>query len=222
MVPQDRFLAMLLAPDLARLTGQHLLLVGISLGFAILIGIPLGIWADRAPTVGRVILALVAVVQTIPSLALLAFLIPVMSSIGTGPALVALFLYSLLPIVRNTVSGLQDIPFALRESALAMGLSRGTRLRIIELPLAARSILAGIKTSAVVNVGTATIAAFLGAGGLGERIASGLALNDNALLLAGAIPAACLALLVQAGFDLSERYALSPGLRVASLGQRPR
>lgn len=219
---QGRFLAALLAPDLIRLTGQHLLLVGVSLAFAVVVGIPLGVWADRSARARRSILAVVAMVQTIPSLALLAFLIPVMSSIGTGPALVALFLYSLLPIVRNTVSGLQDIPFALRESALAMGLSGWQRLHIIELPLSIRSILAGIKTSAVLNVGTATIAAFIGAGGLGERIASGLALNDNALLLAGAIPAAVLALLVQACFDLAERHALSPGLKIATTGQGPR
>jgi osmoprotectant transport system permease protein len=214
----DRFVAALLAPDLARLTGQHVALVVFSLVSAVLVGVPLGIWADRSPATGRLILGLTAVVQTIPSLALLAFLIPLMASIGTGPALVALFLYSLLPIVRNTVSGLQDIPYALREAALAIGLAGKTRLFLIELPLALRSILAGIKTAAVLNVGTATIAAFIGAGGLGERIASGLALNDNALLLAGAVPAAALALIVQALFDGLERYALSPGLRMATTG----
>lgn len=217
---RSRFLAALLAPDLARLTGQHLLLVVVSLIAAVLVGIPLGVWADRSPGAGRIILGAVAVVQTIPSLALLAFLIPVMSSIGTAPALVALFLYSLLPIVRNTLSGLQDIPFALREAALSLALSARTRLLIIELPLATRSILAGVKTSAVLNVGTATIAAFIGAGGYGERIASGLALNDNALLLAGAVPAAALALLVQGLFDWVERHGLSPGLRLASSGRR--
>jgi osmoprotectant transport system permease protein len=217
---RGRFIEALLAPDLARLAGQHLLLVVVSLSVAVLVGIPLGIWADRSPVAGKIILMVVAVVQTIPSLALLAFLIPVMSSIGTAPALVALFLYSLLPIVRNTMSGLQDIPFALREATLSLALNPITRLTIIELPLAARSILAGVKTSAVLNVGTATIAAFIGAGGFGERIASGLALNDNAMLLAGAVPAAGLALLVQALFDGIERYGLSPGLRVAASGQR--
>ena len=217
---RSRFLAALLGPDLARLAGQHVLLVVVSLAAAVLVGIPLGVWADRSPTVGRVILAVVAVIQTIPSLALLAFLIPIMSSIGTAPALVALFLYSLLPIVRNTLSGLQDIPFALREAALSLALGGKTRLLIIELPLATRAILAGVKTSAVLNVGTATIAAFIGAGGFGERIASGLALNDNAMLLAGAIPAAVLALLVQTLFDGVERYGLSPGLRLATSGRR--
>ena len=217
---RSRFLAALLGPDLARLAGQHVLLVVVSLIAAVVVGIPLGVWADRSPAVGRVILAVVAVIQTIPSLALLAFLIPIMSSIGTAPALVALFLYSLLPIVRNTLSGLQDIPFALREAALSLALGAKTRLLIIELPLASRAILAGVKTSAVLNVGTATIAAFIGAGGFGERIASGLALNDNAMLLAGAVPAAVLALLVQALFDGIERYGLSPGLRLASSGRR--
>ena len=129
------------------------------------------------------------------------------------PALVALFLYSLLPVVRNTHSGLTDIDLSLRESARAMGLPAGARLRLIEFPLAARSILAGIKTSAVINVGTATIAAFIGAGGYGERLVTGLALNDHALLLAGAIPAALLALLVQWTFDLADRWIVAEGLR---------
>jgi osmoprotectant transport system permease protein len=211
-----RFLDALFAPALGRLTTEHLYLVLISLAAAVAVGVPLGVCADRSTGLRRVILTAVAIVQTVPALALLAFLIPIMSSIGTGPALVALFLYSLLPIVRNTVSGLQDIPSTLRESALALGFSARARLVLIELPLAARSILAGVKTSAVLNVGTATIAAFIGAGGYGERIASGLALNDNALLLAGAAPAAAMALLVQAAFDLAERYCISPGLRLTS------
>jgi osmoprotectant transport system permease protein len=153
-------------------------------------------------------------IQTIPSLALLAFLIPLLKQIGTLPALIALFLYALLPIVRNTYTGLSDIPSSLRESALALGLPFAARLRLVELPLAARTILAGVKTSAVINVGTATIAAFIGAGGFGERIATGLALNDNATLLAGALPAAALALLVQSGFDLLDRWIVPAGLRL--------
>ena len=127
--------------------------------------------------------------------------------------LVALFLYSLLPIVRNAYSGLTDIAASLRESARALGLPAAARLRLIELPLASRAILAGVKTSAVINVGTATIAAFIGAGGYGERIVTGLALNDHALLLAGAIPAAALALLVQWTFDLADRLIVAEGLR---------
>jgi osmoprotectant transport system permease protein len=215
----NRVLAALLAPDLGKLTAEHLFLVGMSLAAAILIGIPLGVLAERKVGVRKLILALVAVIQTIPALALLAFLIPVMGAIGTRPALAALFFYSLLPIVRNTLSGLQDIPHSLRESALSLGFSARARLVLIELPLAMRSILAGIKTSAVLNVGTATIAAFIGAGGYGERIASGLALNDNALLLAGAIPAAAMALAVQWGFDLMERQCVSPGLQVGAKGR---
>ncbi|MNC86424.1 Carnitine transport permease protein OpuCD [compost metagenome] len=126
------------------------------------------------------------------------------------PAIIALFLYSLLPIVRNTETGLAGVPVSLKESATALGLREGARLRYIELPLAARTLLAGIKTSAVINVGTATIAAFIGAGGYGERIVAGLAVNDHALLLAGAIPAAAMALLIQGGFDYLDRLLL-PG-----------
>jgi len=155
----------------------------------------------------------VGVIQTIPSLALLAFLIPLLQQIGTLPALVALFLYALLPIVRNTYTGLSDIPPHLKESALVLGLPPLARLRLIELPLASRAILGGIKTAAVINVGTATIAAFIGAGGFGERIATGLALNDHGLLLAGAIPAALLALGVQTLFELLDRWLVPAGLR---------
>lgn len=151
-------------------------------------------------------------IQTVPSLALLAFLIPLLGRIGTLPAVLALFVYSLLPIVRNTHSGLTGIAPALKESACALGLPAGARLRLIELPLATPAILAGIKTSAVINVGTATIAAFIGAGCYGERIVTGLALNDHAMLLAGAIPAAGLALLVQGAFDLLERAIVLAGL----------
>jgi osmoprotectant transport system permease protein len=207
------WLALLFGPDFWRLTGQHLMLVFVSLAAAVLVGVPLGIWAVRRSAAAQPILGSVSVIQTVPSLALLAFLIPLLGTIGTLPALMALFLYSLLPIVRNTHSGLIDIPPQLGESARALGLPAGARLRLVELPLAARSILAGIKTSAVISVGTATIAAFIGAGGYGERIVTGLALNDNSVLLAGAVPAAALALLVQVLFDVLDRWLISPGLR---------
>jgi osmoprotectant transport system permease protein len=210
---RDGFLGKLGGPDFWRLTGQHLLLVFVSLAAAIVVGIPLGVWAARSDTFAQPILSTVGVIQTIPALALLVFLIPLLGQIGTVPALVALFLYSLLPIVRNTYAGLSDIAISLRESAQALGLPATARLRLIELPLAARSILAGIKTSAVINVGTATIAAFIGAGGYGERIVTGLALNDHALLLAGAIPSAALALLVQWTFDFADRWVVAEGLR---------
>jgi osmoprotectant transport system permease protein len=204
-------LAALLGPDLARLTYQHLLLVAVSLAAAVAIGVPLGVAAFKAPGAGQPILGAVAVIQTVPSLALLAFLIAALGRIGTVPALVALFLYALLPIVRNTHAGLAGIRPGMREAALALGLSARDRMVAIELPLAAPTILAGVKTSAVINVGTATIAAFIGAGGYGERIVQGLALNDNALLVAGAVPAAVLALLVQGAFELAERRWRIPG-----------
>ena len=199
------FLGTLFGADFWRLTREHLVLVGVSLAASIVVGIPLGIAAARLPSIAQVILGSVGVIQTIPSLALFAFLIAILGTIGVVPALVALFLYGLLPIVRNTESGLTAISRGMRQAAMALGLEPPQRLRLIELPLAAPSILAGIKTSAVINVGTATIAAFVGAGGYGERIASGLALNDNVTLLAGAIPAAALALLVQGMFELGER-----------------
>jgi osmoprotectant transport system permease protein len=207
------FAAVLLADDLARLTVEHLLLVFASLALSVAAGVPLGILAARSARAAAWILSAVGLLQTVPSLALLAFLITALGTIGTAPAVVALFLYALLPIVRNTASGLADIASPLKESALALGLSGAARLRLIELPLAARSILAGVKTSAVINVGTATIAAFVGAGGYGERIVAGLAVNDNAMLLAGAIPAAALALAIQWMFDVLERRMIPEGLR---------
>lgn len=208
-----RFVGLLLGDDFWRLTAQHLLLVFASLALSIAAGVPLGIWAGRSPAAAGWILGSVGVLQTIPSLALLAFLITLMGTIGTAPAIVALFLYGLLPIVRSTASGLADIPLPLRESARALGLPSGARLGLVELPLATRSILAGVKTSAVINVGTATIAAFVGAGGYGERIVAGLAVNDNTVLLAGAVPAALMALIMQLAFDLLDRWLIPAGLR---------
>jgi osmoprotectant transport system permease protein len=199
------FLATLFGGDFWRLTREHLLLVAASLAAAIAAGIPLGIAAAKLPRAAQAILAVVGVIQTIPSLALFAFLIALVGTIGAMPALIALFLYALLPIVRNTHAGLTGISRGMRQAAMALGLRARERVWLIELPLAAPSILAGIKTSAVINVGTATIAAFIGAGGYGERIAAGLALNDNVTLLAGAIPAAALALIVQSVFEIAER-----------------
>jgi osmoprotectant transport system permease protein len=209
------FLAHLFAPDFARLALEHVMLVGVSLFVAIAIGIPLGILAYRVPAAKQWVLSAVGVIQTVPSLALFAFLIPLFGRIGTIPALAALFLYALLPIVRNTYAGLAEIAPGLHESAVALGLPPGYRLRVIELPLASHTILAGVKTSAVINVGTATIAAFIGAGGFGERIAQGLALNDNVALLAGAVPAAGLALLVHGAFELLDRVLIPAGLHDA-------
>jgi osmoprotectant transport system permease protein len=207
-------------PQLMRWTGRHLMLVGVSLALAILIGIPLGIWAGRPGVASQLILGVTGVIQTIPSLALLALLVPV-PFLGISPltAIIALFLYGLLPIVRNTATGLQDIPTPVRESAAALGLEPGAQLTKIFLPMASRTILAGIKTSAIINVGTATIAALIGAGGLGEPIISGLNLNDHATILQGAIPAAILAVLVQWLFDFLDRLLIPRGLRLQHHGQ---
>lgn len=198
--------------SIARNTGQHVRLVAISLLAAIVVGIPLGIAAARSPALGRLVLGAAGLLQTIPSLALLALLIPLLG-IGTGPALVALFLYGLLPIVRNTSTALTTIPPALLESAEALGLSPRSQLFRVKLPLASPAILAGIQTSAVINVGTATIAALIGAGGLGEPILSGIQLRDRGLLLQGALPAAALALAVAWGFEWLERRLVPRGIR---------
>jgi osmoprotectant transport system permease protein len=155
-------------------------------------------------------LSVIGVIQTIPSLALLAFLISLFGLIGTIPAIVALFLYALLPIVQSTHAGFSEISFSMRQAATALGLNFRLRLLLIELPLSRTMILSGIKVAAVTSVGTATIAAFVGAGGFGERIAQGLALNNTSMLLAGAIPSAALALLIQGGFYICEhRLAIS-------------
>jgi osmoprotectant transport system permease protein len=201
--------------DFLRLTREHLVLVFASLAAAVLIGLPLGVMAAKVPALGQGLIAAVGVIQTVPALALFAFLIAAMGTIGILPALVALFLYALLPIVRNTHAGMVGIRTSMREAALALGLGARDRLLLIELPLAAPTILAGVKTSAVINVGTATIAAFIGAGGYGERIVQGLALNDTMLMLAGALPAAALAILVQVVFEVLERWA-SPLSRAGS------
>jgi osmoprotectant transport system permease protein len=192
----------------------HLYLVLISLTAAILVSIPLGIAAAKLDRLGQLILGFVGVLQTIPSLALLVFMIPLLG-IGGPPAIVALFLYSLLPIVRSTHAGLVGIPGGLEESAIALGLPASARLRLVELPMASRSILSGIKTAAVINVGTATLGALIGAGGYGQPILTGIRLDDVGLILEGAVPAAVLALLVQGVFDLADRVFVSRGLRLA-------
>lgn len=200
---------------LQRWITRHLELAGVSLLLAILVGIPLGIVASRGGLVGHFILGATSVVQTIPSLALLALLVPLpFFGISVRTAIAALFLYSLLPIVRSTATGLQDIARPLRESAVALGLTSRARLQKIYLPLAARSILSGIKTSAVINIGTATLAALIGAGGLGEPIISGLNLNDHGTILEGAIPAALLAVIVQLLFEFADRFFIPRGLRL--------
>ena len=192
---------------------RHLMLVVVSLALSTLVGVPLGILAYSRRRLGTFVLGITGVVQTIPSLALFCFFIPLLG-IGPVPALAALFLYGLLPIVRNTYAGLISIPEELREAAAAIGLSPLERLRHVEVPLASRTILAGVKTSAVVGVGSATIAAFIGAGGFGETISTGLSLNDVPLIIEGAIPAAGLALVVEGFFVLVERLVVPRGLRL--------
>jgi osmoprotectant transport system permease protein len=196
-------------------TGEHLWLVALSLLAAIVVAVPLGILAAQRPRFGQVVLGAVGVIQTIPSLALLVFMIPLVG-IGALPALVALFLYSLLPIVRNTHAGLRGISPALTESAEALGLPPGATLRRVALPLASPLILAGIKSAAVINVGTATLGALIGAGGYGQPIFTGIRLADVGLILQGAIPASLLALLIQGLFEFLERLVVPRGLRLGS------
>ncbi|MBI4064462.1 MAG: ABC transporter permease subunit [Elusimicrobia bacterium] len=196
-----------------RLTKQHVFLVLFSLLAAILLGVPMGIAAHHWKILGQASVALAGLIQTIPSLALLCFLIPLLG-IGVPSAILALFLYSLLPIVRSTLSGLDNIEPRLKESACALGLSGLERLCLIEIPLASRAILAGIKTSAVINVGNATLAALIGAGGLGEPIITGLSLNHIPTILSGALPAAGLALLVHVLFELLDKILIPKGLRL--------
>ena len=193
-------------------TLEHLFLVSVSLTLAIATAIPLGIASAKNEAFGQTILGVVGVIQTLPSMAILVFMIPVFG-LGAYPAIAALFFYSLLPIVRNTYAGLSQIPRATIESAEVLGLGSRARLRLVELPLALPSILSGIKTAAVINVGTATIGAFIGAGGYGAPILTGIRLSSIPLILQGAVPAALLALIVQYGFSIVERRFVSPGLQ---------
>ena len=199
---------------------EHLDLVRRSLLPAIVVGVALGILCQRRPRIGRVVLASVGLLQTIPSLALLVLLLPLVAalgyrSIGEGSvtAVTALFCYCLLPIVRNTYTGLDGIQRATIESATVLGLGPVPRLVEIELPIALPTILAGIRTSAVQNVGFATLGAIIGAGGLGQPILRGIRLNDLSLILAGAIPAAVLALLLQWSIDMIEWVVTPRGLK---------
>ncbi|MFQ5347767.1 MAG: glycine betaine ABC transporter substrate-binding protein [Rhodothalassiaceae bacterium] len=192
---------------------EHLVLVALSLGAAILLAVPLGVAAVARPRLGAFLLSLAGLVQTIPALALFVFLIPLLG-IGTAPTLVALFLYSLLPILRATHAGIAGIPAPQREAAAAIGLGRRARLLRVELPLALPVMLSGIKTAAVITVGLATLGALIGAGGLGQPILTGIRLADTGLILEGAIPAALMALLITWLFDRLERWLTPRGLRL--------
>lgn len=202
--------------EIIRLTGEHLVLVGISTGIAILIGIPLGILITRKPGWGKPVLGLANVMQTVPSLALFGFLIPVPLLGGIGPrtAIVALILYALLPIIRNTYTGIVGVDPAIREAGRGMGMTDRQLLFQVELPLALGVILAGVRVATVISVGVATIAAYIGAGGLGDLIFRGISTVNNQLILAGAIPAALLALLVDFSLGWVE-HRLTPGRRQA-------
>jgi osmoprotectant transport system permease protein len=204
-----------LAARVGQRTGEHLFLVALSLAAAIALSVPLGILAFHWRRLGQLLLGAAGVVQTIPSLALLVFMIPLLG-IGAGPAIVALFLYSLLPIMRGTHAGLAGIAPELRESAHALGLPSRAVLARVELPLASRSILSGIKTADVINVGTATLGALIGAGGYGQPILTGVRLADTGLILEGAVPAALLALAAQGLFDLLERALVPRGLLLSA------
>lgn len=186
------------------LTLRHLLLVGVSLAAAIAVALPLGLALERSRRAAETVIRAIGLLQTLPSIALLAFMIPLLG-IGVIPALVALFLYSLYPILRNTYTGVRDAAPDAVGAAWALGMTAGQVLRYVRLPLAAPVIMAGIRTAAVINVGTATLAAFIGAGGLGDPIAAGLALSDTRMILSGALPAALLALVVDALLGASER-----------------
>jgi osmoprotectant transport system permease protein len=193
--------------EILRVTGEHLLIVLAAVGAAIVIAIPLGIWCTRHTRAGRAALRVVDVIQTIPSLAMFGFLIPVpfIGGIGMRTAILALILYSLLPIVRNTVTGIRGVDPRVREAGIAMGFTPRQLLFEVELPLALPSIIAGIRIATVVGIGVATIAAAVGGGGLGTFIFRGVAMVDTPLILAGALPAAALAIVADLVFTAVER-----------------
>lgn len=191
--------------------GRHIYLTLIATLMAVIVGIPLGIYITRNQKMAGLILGFANIIQTIPSLAILGFMIPLFG-IGFKPAIAALFLYGLLPIIRNSHAGISSIDPRLRESGVSMGLNNWQLLYMLELPLSTRVIMAGIKTSMVINIGTATLAAFIGAGGLGDFIITGITLNDHALIMKGAIPAALLALIVDFMLGKLEKHIHPRGL----------
>ncbi len=199
--------------DLLRLTRQHLYLTFMATTLSILVAVPLGLLISKFSWLAAFILGVCGVIQTIPSLAILGFMIPIFG-IGIQPAIAALFLYGLLPIVRNTYTGIQGVSGELKEAALGMGMTSWQIMFYLELPLATKIIMAGIRTAVVINIGTATLAAFIGAGGLGEPIVTGLSLNDNDLILWGAIPAAILALVVDFALARIENFIEPTGLQI--------
>jgi osmoprotectant transport system permease protein len=203
----DKTVLQSLLVDVLSLTVQHVVIVTVSCGLAVLIGVSLGVLGTRHRTLRRVSVTSASVLQTIPSLALFGFLLPVplIGGIGRHTAILSLVLYSLLPILRNTIVGINNVEAPVREAAVAMGMTDRQLLRMVELPLAAPTILAGIRIALVTNIGTAVIAAVMGGGGLGELIFRGIASVNTLEILAGAIPAALLALIADAGMSALER-----------------
>ncbi len=203
----DPYVLKSLLHDVAQLTLEHIVLVGVSCGIAILIGVGVGIAGTRHATLRRISVTVASVLQTIPSLALFGFLLPIplIGGIGEHTAIISLVLYSLLPILRNTIVGITTVDAPVREAAIAMGMTGSQLLRMVELPLAAPTIIAGIRIALVTNIGTAVIAAVIGGGGLGVLIFRGVASVDTLQILAGAIPAAALALIADGGMSLLER-----------------
>lgn len=202
---QRGFWAKFFAPDLARLASQHLMLVAFAVALATLLGVPMAVLTFNHPRLNALLLGGSGLLQTVPAIAMLAVLISLLGAIGTLPALIALTLYAFLPIMRNTATGLSQVSAGLRMASKSLGMTAKQSMRYIELPLALPTIVAGVRTATAISIGTATIAAFVGAGGFGERIVTGLALNDRELLLAGALPAALLAFLSEAAFEMMER-----------------
>jgi osmoprotectant transport system permease protein len=205
--------------QLSRNTARHLELTIIALSLAILVGVGFAVIVHRQRRAANVFLYVAGLLQTIPSIALLALLIPLVG-VGRTPAIIALFLYSLLPIARSTVTAMIAIPPGYRQVAAAMAMTRRQELRYVLMPLAMPHVLAGIRTAAIISIGTATLAAFIGAGGLGDPIVTGLALNDSTLILQGAIPAACLAIMTELMFGGLERWLVVPHMRGHSRGGR--
>ncbi|WP_250515972.1 ABC transporter permease [Caballeronia sp. INDeC2] len=210
--------------SIARMTGEHIEIVGVGVGLAILTGVPLGIAITINERLAKIVLYVAAIIMTIPSVALFGLMIPILSVIGQGigflPTVIALFLYSQLPIVRNTYTAITNIDPALREAARGMGMTTGERLRKVEIPIALPIIMAGVRMAVVINVGIAAIAAYIGAGGLGKLISRGISQSDPRQLIAGAILVSVLAIAADIGLSWVQRWLTPKGLRAPSRAAR--
>ncbi|WP_322032723.1 ABC transporter permease [Paraburkholderia sp. J76] len=206
--------------SIARMTGEHIEIVGVGVGLAIITGVPLGIAITANDRLAKIVLYVGAIIMTIPSVALFGLMIPILSVIGQGigflPTVIALFLYSQLPIVRNTYTAITNIDPALREAARGMGMTTRERLRKVEIPIALPIIMAGVRMAVVINVGIAAIAAYIGAGGLGKLISRGISQSDPRQLIAGAILVSVLAIAADIGLSRVQRWLTPKGLRTPS------